>query len=159
MPRSVRPRILIADSYTSQQETLSTNLQELSPVIDVLGVNEGREALARTEEQEIHLFLVNAFLKGPLNGFELCRAIRKMAAHQHTPIILILSGALIPEHRRGVAAGADLLLHAPVEKQELWRMVVLLLNETARRRRPDSASADEPEIAVIELKPSMRILH
>lgn len=159
MPRRVRPRILIADSYTSQQEALSKHLQELSPAIDVLSVNEGREALSRIEAQEIHLFLVNAFLKGPLNGFELCRAIRKLGAHQHTPIILILSGALIPEHRRALTAGADLLLHAPVEKQELWRMVVLLLNETSRRGRPVSVSADEPEIAVIELKPSMRILH
>ncbi len=159
MPRSVRPRILIADSYTSQQEALSTHLRELSPAIDVLGVNEGREALSRIEAQEINLFLVNAFLKGPLNGFELCRAIRKQGAHQHTPIILILSGALLPEHRRALAAGADLLLHAPVEKQELWRMVVLLLNEAARRRKPDSAADDESEIAVIELKPSMRTLH
>lgn len=159
MSQSVRPRILIADSYTSQQEALSKHLHELSPVIDVVGVGEGREALSRIDAQEVHLFLVNAFLKGPLNGFELCRAIRKRSAHPHTPIILILSGTLIPEHRRGLAAGADLLLHAPVEKQELWRMVVLLLNEAARRRRPDATSADESEIAVIELKPSMRILH
>lgn len=159
MPHSVRPRILIADSYTSQQEALSKHLHELSLAIDVVGVNEGREALSRIDAQEIHLFLVNAFLKGPLNGFDLCRAIRKQGAHQHTPIILMLSGSLIPEHRRALTAGADLLLHAPVEKQELWRMVVLLLNEAARLRKPDTTSADDSDIAVIELKPSMRILH
>ena len=159
MARTVRPRILIADSYLSPREAMSKHLQELSPVIDVLGVDEGREALSAAEQQEVHLFLVNAFLKGPLNGFELCRSIRKLGAHQHTPIILILAGTLIPEHRRGLTAGADLLLHAPVEKQELWRMVVLLLNESARRQKRDSASADPPELEAIELKPSMRILH
>ncbi len=159
MPRRVRPSILVADSYTSQQATLSRYLQELSPAIEILGASEGREALSRTAAHEVHLFLVNAFLKGPLNGFELCKAIRKLPAHPHTPVILMLSGALIPEHRRALAAGADLLLHAPVEKQELWRMVVLLLNETTRRSKPETASVNTADMAVIELKPSMRVLH
>ena len=45
------------------------------------------------------------FLKGPLNGFELCRAIRRLDAHQHTPIILMLSGHLLRDHPRGPGRG------------------------------------------------------
>ena len=159
MGRSVRPRILIADSYRSHAATLSRHLRELSPAIEVSSVGEGREALSVTAAQEVHLFLVNGFLKGPLNGFEFCRAIRRMDAHQHTPVILMLSGHLIHDHARGLAAGVDLFLHAPVEKQELWRMVVLLLNESSHRRNRDATAEDETEIEVIELKPSLRILH
>ena len=159
MERSVRPRILIADSYTSHAGTLSGHLKELSPAIEVFSATEGRQALSETAARDIHLFLVNGFLKGPLNGFELCRNIRRLDAHQHTPIILMLSGHLIRDHHRGLAAGADLFLHAPVEKEELWRMVVLLLNESSHRRKPDTATADTTDVELIELKPSMRVLH
>ncbi len=157
MGRSVRPRILIADSYRSHAETLSRHLRELSSSIEVSSVGEGREALSLAAAQDVHLFLVNGFLKGPLNGFEFCRSIRRMDAHQHTPIILMLSGHLIHDHARGLGAGVDLFLHAPVEKQELWRMVVLLLNESSQRKK--RTAEDETEIQVIEIKPSVRILH
>lgn len=159
MAQSVRPRILIADSYTSHTGTLSGHLKELSPAIEVFSTTEGREALSETAARDIHLFLVNGFLKGPLNGFDLCRAIRRLDAHQHTPIILLLSGHLIPDHHRGLAAGADLFLHQPVEKQELWRMVVLLLNESSQRKKREAAAADATDVEFIEIKPSMRVLH
>lgn len=159
MGRSIRSRILIADSYASHARTLSRHLRELSSNIEVLSVGEGREALAMTAEQDVHLFLVNGFLKGPLNGFDLCRAVRRLDAHQHTPVILMLSGHLIHDHSRGLAAGADLFLHAPVEKQELWRMVVLLLNEASQKRKRDATAEDPVEADVIELKPAVRILH
>ncbi len=159
MAGSVRPRILIADSYRSQIGELSAYLQELSPPIQVFSAMEGRQALSETAARNMHLFIVNGFLKGPLNGFELCRAIRRLEAHRHTPIILMLSGHLLRDHHRGLAAGADLFLHAPVEKHELWRMVVLLLNEASHRRKRDRAAADDTDVEVIEFKPSVRILH
>lgn len=159
MARSVRPRILIADSYRSHAEILSAHLKELSPDIEVYRATAGREALSEIEERNIHLFLVNGFLKGPLNGFELCRSIRKLESHRHTPIVLMLSGHLIHDHRRGLASGVDLFLHTPAEKQELWRMVVLLLNEFSHRTIRDAGATDDAAAEVIELKPSMRILH
>ena len=158
MAQNVRPKILIADSYRSHAETLAGYLKELTPAIEVLSAVEGRAALSDTAVREIHLFLVNGFLKGPLNGFELCRAIRRLDAHQHTPIILLLSGHLMSDHQRGLNAGADLFLHQPVEKQELWRMVVLLLNEYSHRRRRDAA-ANTDDTEIIEIKPFERILH
>lgn len=159
MAQSVRPGILIADSYKSHTKTLSGHLKELSPDIEVFSASEGRQALSETSAHHVHLFLVNGFLKGPLNGFDLCRAIRRLDAHRRTPIILVLSGHLLSDHDRGLAAGADLFLHTPVEKQELWRMVVLLLNEYSHRRRREAAAADQPEPEVIEFRPSVRILH
>ncbi len=159
MTRSVRPRILIADSYKSHAGALSAYLRELSPPVEVFSAAEGRQALSETTARDVHLFLVNGFLKGALNGFDLCRAIRRLEAHRHTPIILMLSGHLLREHHRGLAAGADLFLHAPVEKEELWRMVVLLLHEASHRRKRDTAAADDTDVKVVEFKPSVRILH
>ena len=159
MAGSARSRILIVDSYKSHAGELSTYLRELSPAIEVFSATEGRQALSETAAQDMNLFLVNGFLKGPLNGFELCRAIRRLDAHQHTPIILMLSGHLLRDHHRGLASGADLFLHTPVEKQELWRMVVLLLNESSQKRKRGAAAPDAADVEVIELKPSIRILH
>lgn len=159
MERSVRPRILIVDSYKSHSTMLSDHLQELSPAIEIFSATEGREALSIAANKDVHLFLVHGFLKGPLNAFELCRAVRRLGAYQHTPVILMLSGHLIHDHTRGLAAGVDLFLHVPVEKQELWRMVVLLLNEASHRSKPPAASIEDTEIEVIELKSTLRLLH
>lgn len=157
MAQGVRPRILIAGSYRGQVVSLCEYLKELSSEVEVLQAPDGRDALTLSKSQQIHLFLVDGFLKGSLNGFDLCRAIRSSGdAYRHTPIILMLSGHLITEHARGISAGADLLLHAPVIKEELWRMVVLLLGAASQsKRRQTSASQEE----IIELKPPNRILH
>jgi CheY-like chemotaxis protein len=157
MGQGVRPRILIAGSYRGQVLSLAEYLKELSAQIDVIQAIDGREALTLSKSQQIHLFLVDGFLKGSLNGFDLCRALRSSGdAYRHTPIILILSGHLIPEHARGISAGADLLLHAPVVKEELWRMVVLLLGAASQSKKRQ-ASATQEEI--IELTPPNRVLH
>ncbi len=158
MAQRVRPKILIADSYKSHTETLTGYLKELTPAIEVFSAAEGRGALSEAAARDIHLFLVNGFLKGPLNGFDLCRGIRQLDAHQRTPIILLLSGHLMSYHQRGLNAGADLFLHQPVEKQELWRMVVLLLNEFSRRRKQDKA-VDTKNTDLMEIKPFVRTLH
>lgn len=157
MGQGVRPKILIAGSYKGQVQSLSEYLKELSAQIDIFTAGDGREALTLATTYNIHLFLVDCFLKGSLNGFELCRSIRSSAdAYKHTPIILTLSGHLIPEHGRGISAGADLLLHAPVVKEELWRMVVLLLGAASQsKKRQESASQEE----MIELTPPNRVLH
>ena len=157
MAQAVRPRILIAGSYRGQVISLCEYLRELSAEIEVMQAPDGRDALTLSKSQQIHLFLVDGFLKGSLNGFDLCRAIRSSGdAYRHTPIILMLSGHLITEHARGISAGADLLLHAPVVKEELWRMVVLLLGAASQsKKRQASASQEE----IIELKPPNRILH
>ena len=157
MGQGVRPKILIAGSYKGQVISLSEQLKELSAQIDILHAGDGREALSMAANQNIHLFIVDCFLKGSLNGFELCRSIRSSGdAYRHTPIILTLSGHLITEHARGTSAGADLLLHAPVVKEELWRMVVLLLGAASQsKKRQESASQEE----MIELTPPNRVLH
>ena len=159
MERSVRPRILIVDSYKSHSAILSDHLKELSPAIEIDSATEGREALSIAATKEVHFFLIHGFLKGPLNAFELCREVRRLDEYQHTPVILMLSGHLIHDHARGLAAGADLFLHVPVEKQELWRMVVLLLNEASHGRKPTAASVKDAEVEVIEFKPTLRLLH
>ena len=38
-------------------------------------------------------------------------------------------------------------------------MVVLLLNESSHRRKRDTAAEDATDMELIELKPSMRVLH
>lgn len=157
MGQGVRPKILIAGSYRGQVASLSDHLKELSSQIEILNASDGRDALALTTSHNIHLFLVDGFLKGALNGFDLCRAIRSSGdVYKHTPIILMLSGHLIPEHGRGISAGADLLLHAPVVKEELWRMIVLLLGAASQSKQRQATASQEE---IIELTPPNRVLH
>jgi len=160
MGQGVRPKILIASSYKGQIASLSDYLKELSAQVEIFHAGDGRAALAVAKTHNIHLFLVDGFLKGSLNGFDLCRAVRSSGdAYKHTPVILMLSGHLIPEHSRGITAGADLLLHAPVVKEELWRMVVLLLGAASQSKKRQATASQEAQEEIIELTPPNRVLH
>lgn len=153
----VRPQILIADSYKSRAVILRGFLEELSTHLEILPATDGSTTLSVAGNQHIQLFIIDVFLRGSMTGFDLCRAIRSTDGHRETPIILMLSGHLIPEHDRGISAGADLMLHSPVVKEELWTMVVLLLESAntiqnadqilaIRNEPPRSIPADRAQI-------------
>jgi DNA-binding response OmpR family regulator len=84
--------------------------------------------MSRLQRESFDLAIVDTCLKGKTDGFELCRVLREsLSQNSDLPIILILSGYLSLERAKGISAGADLLLHRPVVKEELLRMMQLLL--------------------------------
>jgi two-component system cell cycle response regulator len=121
------PRILIVESSQSHLKALYANLDGLSYSPEIQSENDGQTALERVEHEALDLFIIDAYLRGKVDGFELCRAVRSSAAGKHIPIILVLSGYLSLERLKAIAAGADLLLYRPIIKEELIRLTELLL--------------------------------
>lgn len=121
------PRIMMVESFGSNLRSLSSQLYAFPLPLELVSAADATSALAQLQREAIDLIIVDSCLRGKTDGFELCRALRSSSADDHLPIILILSGYLSLERSKGISAGADLLLHRPIVKEELLRMIQLLL--------------------------------
>ena len=133
------PRVMIVESFGSNTKSLHGHLSSLAVPIEILAANDAESTLGRLQRERVDLFIIDTCLKGKMDGFDLCRAVRSAPLHQDASIILLLSGSLCLERSKGISAGADLLLHRPVVKEELLKMIQLLLGfraETAAIPRP-----------------------
>lgn len=109
-----------------------------SPV-QVLTAPDGESVMNRLQKEQVDLVIVDTLLRGKMDGFDICRTLKSNAATENIPVILVLTGNLSLERGKGMAAGADLLLHRPVVKEELLRMVQIVTGakfEQAEKSRP-----------------------
>ncbi len=127
MESNLPSSVLVTASFINHTRCISDHLEELVPSVKVLSVCDADGALSLLEKEPAKLLIIDACLKGNLDGFDLCRTIRSSSQLRHLPVILLLAGSLSLERCKGISAGADLLLQWPVVKEELCKMVRLLL--------------------------------
>lgn len=120
-------RIMIVESYQSNLKSLARHLASLPISIQLLSATDAQNSIDQLQNQPVDLVIVDASLRGKMDGFDLCRALRSTAATEQIPIILLLSGYFCLERSKGIQAGADLLLHRPIVKEELLKMAQLLV--------------------------------
>ncbi len=124
--KSQSSRILVVEGFLSQAKSIGCHLEGLPRPIELLTASDAETALSLLDKESVSLLLIDVCLRGRMDGFDLCRAIRASVANRELPIILLMSGHLSLERSTGISAGADLLLHRPVVKEELFKMVQLL---------------------------------
>ncbi len=124
--KSQSSRILVVEGYLNHTRSIGSHLEGLAQPIELLSATDAETALGLLDKEPVSLLIIDVCLRGKLDGFDLCRAIRSSVAHRELPIILLMSGHLSLERSTGISAGADLLLHRPVVKGELFKMVQLL---------------------------------
>jgi DNA-binding response OmpR family regulator len=137
-------RILLADDSPHAQRMGERILSEEG--YEVVTVTDGATALARLDEIQPDLVLVDVFL--PVHsGYDICRMIRASEAHRHAGVILI-AGLLEPvdedEARR---AGADTVLKKPFEASVVLETIRPLIDKS-RFARGLFAEAPPAEAAV-----------
>jgi two-component system, OmpR family, alkaline phosphatase synthesis response regulator PhoP len=93
----------------------------------VTTVSSAVEGLQLTKMQTFDIYILDNWLKAN-SGIELCEQIR--LSDLNTPIIF-LSGAAFPSDlEQAFAAGAQEYLTKPVELDELYKVVVRLINDS-----------------------------
>jgi DNA-binding response OmpR family regulator len=118
---------MIVESFGNNMKSLSSHLASSALPLEILTATDGEMAIARLQREPADLVIIDTLLRGKMDGFDLCRALRSSTSNQHLPIILLLAGYLSLERSKGISAGADLLLHRPVVKEELLKMIELLV--------------------------------
>ncbi len=124
-------KVLLVEGYLSQSRSILSHLDDLGEALTVISAQDAEAGLAQMENEPVDLLIVDVYLKGKMDGFDLCKSIRASLTHQEVPILLLLGGHLSLERSKGISSGADLMLHRPLVKEELFKMVQLLLEWSA----------------------------
>ncbi len=133
-------RILLVEDDASIREITALGLSAAGFAVTTAG--DGVEGLERWRTERPDLVLLDVMLPR-MDGFELCRAIRREAT---TPIVMLTARADTIDVVVGLESGADDYVRKPFEMPELVARV-----RAALRRRPGAADSGSP--ALIELGP------
>ncbi len=123
-------RILVADDDPDIRIFLKTSLEEHG--YSVVEAENGREALRLFDEAGPELLILDLSM-GELDGFEVCREIRKTSS---IPIIMLTSHDHELDQAMCLAAGADDYITKPVSGQILKLRVATQLRHYSARAQP-----------------------
>ncbi len=119
------PRILIVDD---EQDTL--NLMRLILEINDYTVSttlNSREALDLAGEVQPDVILLDIMMPG-LDGFQLCKMMRASPTTSELPIIFVTAYAALDLEQRRIEAGADMVIHKPVDSRLLTNAIIEVMN-------------------------------
>ncbi|MDM8561193.1 hybrid sensor histidine kinase/response regulator [Candidatus Parabeggiatoa sp. HSG14] len=119
-----RSKILIVDDELSMRMQLELMLNNQDYEITLIG--SGKEALEKLAEITPDLIILDLIMPD-LDGFEVCRRIKRNSQFQHIPIILVTVLESKKALTQGIEAGADDFLQKPVSKLELRARVRSML--------------------------------
>jgi len=118
-----RPKVLGVDDN-------STNLAILEEILadeyDFRTAASGEEALAAIPTMRPDVVLLDIMMPG-INGYEVCREIRKDPRLRHTKVIMVSAKAQVSERIQGYEVGADDYIIKPFDEEELLFKVRVFL--------------------------------
>src|ERR1700752_4394963 len=117
-------RILIVDDNETNRDILVTRLSKHG--YETLQAADGEEALASASQHRPDLILLDVEMP-KLDGFEVCRRLKKDAAMPFMPIILCTARAASQDVVTGLDAGADEYLTKPIDQAALVARVRSML--------------------------------
>lgn len=118
--------ILIVDD----DELVLLSLRELlkSERYEVQTFSRGSEVLGKLDQEDFDLLILDIVMP-EMDGFELCRQIRKNDRYKKKPILFLTAKNQEEDRKRGQEVGADLFLSKPISPPEL----LTLINDTLSR--------------------------
>ena len=113
-------RILVVDD----DEMVLMALDELLKPegYEVHTVSSGRAALEGLEKDVYDLLILDIIMP-EMDGFELCKSIRKLEAYKETPIVFLTAKSREEDRLQGIEAGANLFLSKPISPDKLLVIV------------------------------------
>ena len=112
------------------------------PVLKVRGAADGHEALRALNELKPDVVVLDLMMQG-LNGFDVCRLIRKSAGERKIHVVILSGFASQDVIEMARTCGADLCLAKPIELGDLRRAMMTL----ARGEGQDGGSGQPAGLA------------
>ena len=123
--------ILVVEDSATQAQYLAQMLRELGGYTVRIAVD-GRDGLRQARERAPSM-IVSDIAMPVMDGFAMCREIKKDAALREIPVILLTSLTSLHDVIRGLDSGADNFIRKPFEGQYLLgRIRVILANRGMR---------------------------
>jgi len=155
-------RVLVVDDILSNVKLLEAKLS--AEYFEVVTAFNGLEALARVEEHEPDIVLLDVMMPG-MDGFEVCRRIKQNPKTAHVPVVMVTALDQPSDRVAGLDAGADDFLTKPVDDAALFarvRSLVRLKMMTDELRLREATGQNmgliDPADTLIDASPTGRIL-
>jgi CheY-like chemotaxis protein len=121
-----KKKILFVDDEPDQIMMISLRLQKNGYA--VASAMDGEEGLKKAVEEKPALILLDMLMPG-IDGFEVCRRLRKDPATRHIPIIATTAAGVDDIEFRCRTAGADDCVRKPYDSSDLLIKIRRLLEE------------------------------
>ncbi|HEY1962476.1 MAG TPA: PleD family two-component system response regulator [Rhizomicrobium sp.] len=155
-------RVLVVDDILSNVKLLEAKLT--AEYFEVLTAYNGLEALAKVEEHEPDIVLLDVMMPG-MDGFEVCRRIKQNPKTAHLPVVMVTALDQPADRVTGLEAGADDFLTKPVDDAALFARVrslvrLKLMTDELRMREATGQSMGliDPAQTLVDAAPTGRVL-
>jgi two-component system, cell cycle response regulator len=113
-------RVLVVDDIPANVKLLEAKLG--AEYFDVVTASNGLEALEKVASEKPDIVLLDVMMPG-MDGFEVCRRIKKDPASAHLPVVMVTALDQLSDRVTGLEAGADDFLTKPVNDIALFARV------------------------------------
>jgi len=117
-------RVLVVDDILVNVRLLEAKLA--AEYYEVVTAQSGQEALDKVQAERPDIVLLDIMMPG-MDGFEVCRRLRKSPETAHIPIIMVMALSEQEDRVRGLEAGADDFLTKPIQDEALFSRLRSLL--------------------------------
>jgi CheY-like chemotaxis protein len=123
-----RPCILVVEDDPDNQILIRTILKKNYEVRLASSADEARRELSANNAPPIDLILMDWSLKGDEDGVTLTRNLRLDERYKDTPVVALTAHASAEDRKLAKASGFDAFLGKPVDRDELFRTLDLLVH-------------------------------
>lgn len=139
-----RPLIMVVDDNADIARYIGKSLKYK---YRVAFADDGLEGLSKAQEYVPDL-LITDLMMPEMNGYDLCRRVRKSDVTNHIPIIILSAKCTEEDRIKGYEVGADAYLIKPFNADELnARVAVLLEQRRLLRSRYTQAIYADPDVS------------
>lgn len=134
MDNKLNPNILCVDDETTNLKLLASILKPQG--YNIIQVTSGKKALETVIKENIDLILLD-ILMPEIDGYEVCKTIKKDNIYGKIPIIMITSLDSTEDRVKAIEAGAEDFISKPISQTEVLARVRMLLKLKKLHDRSD----------------------
>lgn len=108
-------RVLVADDSLAVRRQLTIEFDSMDAHLD--SVADGDAAVKATEQEKYDVIFLDVVMPG-LDGYSVCKNIRRSALNKTTPVIMLTSRSSKFDKLKGILAGCDTYLTKPINHNE-----------------------------------------
>ena len=120
----MRKKILVVDDSASLRQVVGIALNTAG--YDVVGAEDGKEALAKLEEGKVHLVICDVNMP-VMDGITFVKEVKKLPHYRFLPIIMLTTESRENRKLEGQAAGAKAWVVKPFRQEQILAAVAKLV--------------------------------